>query len=584
MNIRARLDDVRPFYVVVGITLFALLLRVTLLGERIAHWDEGRVGFDILRYMATGAWEYRPIVHGPFIPHINKYLFSVLGPTDASARLIIALVGGVLPLSAWLYRNHLRDIEMVALAGFLALDPILLYYSRFMRNDVLVAAFFFIGFGLFVRLVDTGQRRYLYAGTAAVALSFTTKENALLYPIVVIGGLLLLFDHRLFLARDDQPRWTTVVWDRVSSVARTLFRYKWAIGIAALEFLVIIMFFYAPRAGETAGIGLWKAVGQPGMFPAVIEEATIKSGEKVADVWLGGGGQDHAYLPFLGHYLEKLGSVSGPLVLLAIIGFLVDRYSGDRPSDLISIGFYWGLVSVLGYPIAVDIRASWAVIHAIVPLALPAAAGMALIYDWGVASLRDDDRISVGLAALVMLLIVGQIGATAVSTSYINPQANTLVQFAQPEGEMRPALDAMDRASREADSDIDVIWYGNKFLVENESLTYRLPVGDGEWYNRLPLPWYTERAGATVDSVSDNETLYRQLSENPPPVIITCDGKDCPSQTNRDELAEHLDGYVEFSYQARYLKDRGVFNFIFLIDRDYVDPAHRSGTNSDPTN
>jgi uncharacterized protein (TIGR03663 family) len=77
---------------------------------------------------------------------------------------------------------------VIALALFFASDPILVYYSRFMRNDVLLAAFAVAGVGLFVRLIDTGRRRYLYAGVAAFALAFTTKENAVVYVVTLAGG------------------------------------------------------------------------------------------------------------------------------------------------------------------------------------------------------------------------------------------------------------------------------------------------------------------------------------------------------------------------------------------------------------
>jgi uncharacterized protein (TIGR03663 family) len=200
----------RTLAAILSIAALSLLARLIFLDNRIAHWDEGRVGFDILRYIATGTWEYRPIVHGPFLPQVNKHVFAVLGPTDFSSPLIVAIVGGLLPLSIWLYRDYLGDRELIAGALFLAADPILLYYARFMRNDVLVATFAFVGLGLYVRFRDTARTRYLYAGTAAWALAFTAKEDALLYPVAILGALVLLLDHRLFRAREDDPAWSAL--------------------------------------------------------------------------------------------------------------------------------------------------------------------------------------------------------------------------------------------------------------------------------------------------------------------------------------------------------------------------------------
>mgnify|MGYP002760290141 FL=1 len=185
---------------VITVTLFALILRLSALGGRVFHWDEGRVGYWILRYHETGVHTYRPIVHGPFIPIIDRWLFEIAPITDATARLPVALIGGLLPLAALLLRDRLRDIEVVSLAVLLAVNPLMIYYSRFMRNDVLVAAFAFIALGAVIRGLDTGQLRYSFAAAAALALAFTTKENALLYPICYIGAAAIILDWRLMRA------------------------------------------------------------------------------------------------------------------------------------------------------------------------------------------------------------------------------------------------------------------------------------------------------------------------------------------------------------------------------------------------
>lgn len=558
----------RPFLILFGITVIALVLRLVFLGDRIAHWDEGRVGYDILRYLATGAWEYRSIVHGPFLPHVNKVIFSVLGPTDFSARLIVALIGGLFPLAAWLYREHLTRRELIALALFFAFDPILVYYSRFMRNDVLVAVFAVVGLGLFVRFIDTRLARYLYAGTAVFALAFTTKENAIVYVLTITGGLILLLDHRLFLTREGEPSWSAILQRHVSRTARGLWQFRLPLVVAVLEFLAIIIFFYAPRAGTTGGIGLWAAFGEPSMAPAVLEAATIGAVEEASSSWVGGPHQDHAYLPFLADYVRVLVYAAGPLVVLAILGFVADRYRGTQPRDLIALGFYWGFVSILGYPIAVDIRAAWSVSHAVVPLAFPAAAGVALIYGWGRDGLQANDRVDAGLAALVLLLLAGQVAATVGTTSYLNPQreGNIMVQYAQPEGDMRPALEAVHRAAMDNDG-LDVVWYSEFFYMENESEAHRLPVPGGSWYNRLPLPWYLEAFGASRESVTDQPSLVELVERERPPVIISCHGGDgCPTNAENAELHSQLESYRQFQYEGRQFD----MDFVFFIDEAYV--------------
>lgn len=561
MSVTARLRRTdRTLLALLAITAVALLARLAFLGSRFAHWDEGRVGYDILRYMATGAWEYRPIVHGPFLPHVNRVVFELLGPSDFTGRLVVALVGGLLPLSAWLYRQHLRDVELVALGALLAADPILLYYSRFMRNDVLLVTFAFAALGFYVRAIDTGRRRHLYAGTALLALGFTTKENAIVYVVAVLGATVLLFDHRLFLARGGDGAWQDVARQRIGRIARACWRWRLALGVALLEFFVIVVFFYAPREAADGGVGLWAAFAQPSMFPAVIEEATVGSAEKLASQWVGGPHQDHAYLPFLGHYVRVLATASGAIALLSVLGFVADRYSGDRPRDLVALTFYWGFVSVLGYPVAVDIQAAWTVAHAVVPLAVPAAVALGLLFDWAREAHADDDQVSVGLAALVLLLVGGQMAGTAVSTTYLNPQGpdNVLVQYAQPAGDLGPTMELVGVAAADNEG-LDVVWYGEHFLVEDESAADRLPVTGGQWYNRLPLPWYLERHDAERTSTDDPDELASLIAAERPPVVITRDAEAAA-------ISGSLDGYREFRGQGRQFS----LEFVIYIDESYA--------------
>jgi hypothetical protein len=101
---------------VVAVALVGLALRVLFLGGRPSHYDEGRVAWWTMHFLDTGQFEYQFIIHGPFVQIVNRPLFALLGPSDAVARLPVAVVGGVLPAFAWLVRDRLEDTEVVALA------------------------------------------------------------------------------------------------------------------------------------------------------------------------------------------------------------------------------------------------------------------------------------------------------------------------------------------------------------------------------------------------------------------------------------------------------------------------------------
>jgi uncharacterized protein (TIGR03663 family) len=557
---------------VVGLAALALVARLAFLGERIAHWDEARVAYWILEFVRTGSFEYRPIIHGPFVQQVNRFVFPVLGPTDFAMRLPVALLGGLLPLAAWLFRERLRGAEVVALAAFLAADPILLYYSRFMRSDVPLAVFAFVALGLFVRLLDTRRPRYLYAGTAALALAFTTKENALIYVLAALGALALLADHRLFSNGRLRGEWGASLGDRARRAARSAGRWLPHAALALVLALVVLVYFYAPRVGaDAAGVGLDAALrtGDLGMLADVVGEATLGSWERFESSWAGSNKRDHAYLPYLGSFVETLLVGSGALVALALVGFLADRYSDDGPRDVVALGFYVGAASVFGYPIIEDIEAPWVTVHAVVALAIPAAVGAALLYRRGRAALADNDWTGTTIAALVLLLVAGQVAVVGAEKVYLDPAAgeNELVQFAQPAGDFRPTLEAMATlAAREEGT--DVLLYGETIVDGNRG--DRREPACSKWFAALPFPWYTERADMQV-ACAANESQLDGI-ESMPPVVLTYDTTPNDGTSDARDL-DRLDGYDRGTYRSRTNQD----NVTVFLDQSALAEARSDG-------
>jgi uncharacterized protein (TIGR03663 family) len=733
----SRRRDDRTFQAVVGIAVVALLARSVRLGARIAHWDEGRVAFWTLRYAETGYFEYRAIVHGPFLFQVDRWLFAVLGPSDFAARLPVAVVGGLLPLAAWGLRDRLRDAEVVALALFLAANPLLLYYSRFMRNDVLVAGFCTLAFVAFVRAYDSRRARYVYAGATLLALGFTAKENALLYVACWLGAAALLLDHRLLGAVRGDETDAAVDGDRVRSTLRSpgdwvpvavlllaappvvdrvgygfegallvavgavgyalsvagLLRYVavvplggvvvvaagglapapavavwYALGwlLAALLvidawlfrraetrvppalgayllFFAVVVFFYAPRAGPTSELGLWRALGDPRLLPALLEEAVVGSWQEFRGVWAPGDPFSPERLSKYPDRMENMAgtmrTTAGALTAFAAVGLLVDRYTGEGPRDVVAFAGYWGIVSVLGYPYATDIWAPWIAVHAVVPLALPAAVGLAGVYSvgaraWtaprtagtpagaepapdggpspdadGASGGADDERfverlgpyarVVTVVVALVLVVTAVPVAVTAVDLAYLGGDDDERVlsssesenqyalQWAQPETDLKRSLETVGRAS-ERNRGTDVLFVGSEtpsgdpvFFMPAEEVCQRLPPVDeprdrcedpdrGSWHSRLPLPWYLEAHGSTVDSTPPDADLLTRDSF--PPVVIAY-------AWDRNRVQTALPADYEASTHRFKLWDESV---VVFVDPSVVDADPASGADTVP--
>jgi uncharacterized protein (TIGR03663 family) len=564
--------DRRVVVALVAATALALLARLVALDARVAHWDEARVSYWTLQYLDTGWWQYQPIVHGPFLFHVNRLVFDYLGATDATMRLAVAVVGGLAPLSAWLYRDHLRAAETVALGAILAADPLFLFFSRFARNDPLLAAFAFAGLGFFLRARSTGRSRYLVAAGLAIGLGFTTKENAVLYVLCWLGAAALV---AAVARREAGGGPTEIARGLVDDAAEELNRFPGPGVVAAgVAWMATVVAFYAPRTA-TAGadaVGLWNAFDHPGVAPAVLRAATVGAAGRLVDVWIGGGHQSLGFRTafYLVHEVAILAVGSGGLCLLALWGFRVER-RGDGPRPLVAFAGAWAGLSVAGYPLVADMAAPWLALHAAVALSIPAAVGLADAVesarrrsqipggDGGARAPRRSDREETGgpdvrragLAALVVALATAQAVAVGGATSYAAPDSalDPLAQPAQPPGELRET--ARDLAAVACGPEPSALYVGPYFAPRHG-------------HRRLPLRWYLARDGigtAHVRSAAD-------LPADPPPVVVALDAR-------RDELDGALSGYRvrTHEFDTWVLREpAGPFSEVAVyVDRDAVE-------------
>jgi uncharacterized protein (TIGR03663 family) len=418
-----RFEQVTLFRVVLGITVLALVLRLVSLGARTAHWDEARVAYWANLYTETGSVGYHYEEHGPFVQIVAGRLFEFLGATDFAARLPVAIIGGLMPLGAYLYREHLRRVETIALALILALNSVLLYYSRFMRSDVLVATFMFLAFGLIVRFYDTRRSPYLYVAGLVMGLGFASKENAVLYVVTWVGAAVLLADQYLHSPASDVSGLDRIRARYASyrrTVKRAVLRLDYLIG-SVLVFLATLVFMFAPRGygterrynpnptGEKLNLGtaLWDPTKWWEFSKDTLQEQVYdgftewfsKSSETTIDTYI--------------HYLQDgflkvLIEHTPLLVLFAILGILTERYARDRSRPLVMFFTYIAAASLVGYPLGADVTGSWAWVstHVVLPLTVPAAVGLTWVYRQSKGHLDHGNAVPTIVAALVVAVAV----------------------------------------------------------------------------------------------------------------------------------------------------------------------------------
>lgn len=567
-----RLGIDRPTGAVFGLVIVGVIARLFALGGRLAHFDEGRVGYWVLHFMETGEFHYRYIIHGPLLQHVNSVVFSVFGANDFTLRVIVALIGAFLPISVLLLREHLRGPEIVGAAAFLTFNPVLLYYSRFFRSTIPVAAFSFAAFACFVRFYDTRRVRYMHGGVILFALGFTAKENAAIYLLVFLGAGALLLDTELFRPRTSTTgtAWLTRKWRRMvrdrdlqTVLPRVLGHLALAIGL----FILIILFFYAPRSGTSNGVGLYTALGDPGQLPAVVD-ATISDIQIGFEYWFGGAAETGSevslpdqYRNFLERTVSLLSTYAAPLIAFAGIGALAERYASSHPRNLVQFTTYWGVVSVVGYPLGADIFGAWIAVNMLVPLAIPAGVGVAILYRWGREAYLNEDELSLGIVGLLSIFVIAQVVGTGVGAVYANPTAdeNGLVQYAQPgDADLRETLKDIDRLATtqatKAKPTPTVLFFGESLANPADEPIEPACANIGK---TLPLQWYLTRSDIEADCVRYGTEFDFEYRDTAPSVIIT-------TPNRADTVQERVPNYE----RREHLMRTSIERLVFFLDTD----------------
>jgi predicted membrane-bound mannosyltransferase len=188
---------------ILAVVLLALGMRLWELGGRAMHYDEGiHVHYAWRLFESEGAWLgwpwvfgtdfiHSPWMHGPFQFELTALVFRLFGDSDFTSRLVYALFGAALVGLPYFLRDYLGRAGAMLAAVMLALSPSLLYFSRFGRNDILMAFWAASILVLMWRYIHEGKDRYLYLASAVLAFMFATKETAYMVALI-LGAMMFL--------------------------------------------------------------------------------------------------------------------------------------------------------------------------------------------------------------------------------------------------------------------------------------------------------------------------------------------------------------------------------------------------------
>ena len=279
------------------------------------HYDEA-IHVHFAWKLAQGKeFIHSPWMHGPFQVELTALIFAIFGDTEFTARIAYVLFGTALVMLPYYLRDHIGRAGGVIAAVMLTLSPTLLYFSRFGRNDILMAFFATSLIIVMWRYIHEGKDRYLYWAAAVLAFMFASKETA--YMIVLIYGFMMF----LLAAPDLVPM--------------ALGRIKLSQMTGAAGFLVLLITLTLPQWAAISGLA------QNALGLILVNPNEISQGIIGAPHW----GSPFVALPV--HEAPWWFHTLTAVALLAVLG-IINR----RPSVRAAMGISVPLVSITATGIA----------------------------------------------------------------------------------------------------------------------------------------------------------------------------------------------------------------------------------------
>ncbi|MEN8172267.1 MAG: flippase activity-associated protein Agl23 [Chloroflexota bacterium] len=185
-----------------GIIIIAIITRFYDLETRVMSHDENSHVYYAWRLSEGEGYQHNPMTHGPMQFHIVALSYFIFGDNDFTARIPAAIFGIAIVAFLWYYRRYLGRAGTLIAAALMVISPYMLFYSRYVRNDVFAALFGLVMIWSILRYLETGAARYTYWLTGVAMLHYITKETSFIY-----SAQALLFLGLLFVYQVTQDRW-----------------------------------------------------------------------------------------------------------------------------------------------------------------------------------------------------------------------------------------------------------------------------------------------------------------------------------------------------------------------------------------
>ncbi|MBZ0309383.1 MAG: TIGR03663 family protein [Anaerolineae bacterium] len=183
------------------IAVIAVISRFWDLGVRVMSHDESLHTYYSWRLYDAGDYSHTPLMHGPVLFHAVAFFYFLFGVSDFSARIYAALLGILIVMYPILLRRWLGKLGAVLASVGLLVSPMMLYYSRYIREDIPNLFYLLVMFYAMLQYMDGERPRrpvWMLVFSGSMLLMLASKEVGFMYVLILAVFLMLYWILRLF--------------------------------------------------------------------------------------------------------------------------------------------------------------------------------------------------------------------------------------------------------------------------------------------------------------------------------------------------------------------------------------------------
>ena len=424
------------------VTATAVLLRFWRLDLKPLHHDEGVNGFFLTTLFREGVYKYDPAnYHGPDLYYFALAAAKIFGLNTYSIRGSVAIFGVLTVVAVFFLKDHLGKTGSLAAALLVALSPGMVYISRYFIHEI---AFVFFSFGIVLGVLFFIEKRR--AGAVAMAamtllllvcflptvlnlanvvapdggntqwlarLGLFAVESVLVFLIMRMiaawnGGapvyLLLAAASAALLFATKETAFITVGTLAAAVVSVWLWRkiYRGFVGKPAAEDCeptALTWTVFRQRLGSSsdvilitvAAVCLFAFVGILFFSSFFTYPEGIGKAFEAYALWTKTGSKDHTQNGTFA-YVRWLGKIELPIMILAVVGFVIALVKANRRFALF-VGF-WAFGLFAAYTI-IPYKTPWLALSFLLP--------MCLVAGYGINEMIADRRKHIRISGVILI-------------------------------------------------------------------------------------------------------------------------------------------------------------------------------------